>query len=61
LNVSVPQGSSGVLNIMCVLSNHGRAVHLVVSEGTLPGQPEPSRGASTRAVFRKLGSVHNDK
>ena len=42
---------------MFVLSDHGRAVHLVVSEGTLPGQPEPSRGASTRATFRKLGSA----
>jgi hypothetical protein len=41
LNVPVPTGSRGVVKLMFVLSDHGRAIHTVVAEFTPPGATAP--------------------
>jgi hypothetical protein len=41
LNVPVPSGSRGVIKLIFVLSNHGRAIHTVVAELTPPGATAP--------------------
>jgi hypothetical protein len=41
LNAPVPTGSTGVINIMFVISDGGRHVHEVVSQFTPPGFTEP--------------------
>ena len=45
LNAPVPMGSTGVINIMFVISNGGRHIHEVVSEFTPPGStgPQPTQ------------------
>jgi hypothetical protein len=54
---SVPPGTStGVIKIMFVLSNHGRAIHEVVAESTPPGASGPDHTFTTRADDWKLGS-----
>ena len=40
-NVPVPFGSTGVLKLMLVVTNGGRAIHTVVSEFTPPGATTP--------------------
>ena len=42
LNVPVPFGSTGVIKLMLVVTNDGRAIHTVVAELTSPGATEPS-------------------
>jgi hypothetical protein len=42
LNAPVPFGSAGVIKLMIVVTNGGRAIHTVVSELTPPGATEPS-------------------
>jgi hypothetical protein len=41
LNVPVPFGSTGVIKLMIVVTNGGRAIHTVVSEITVPGATAP--------------------
>jgi hypothetical protein len=41
LNAPVPTGSTGVINILFVISNGGRHIHEVVSEFTPPGSTGP--------------------
>jgi hypothetical protein len=41
LNAPVTTGSTGVINIMFVISNGGRHIHEVVSQFTPPGFSEP--------------------
>jgi hypothetical protein len=41
LNAPVTSGSTGVINIMFVISNGGRHIHEVVSQFTPPGFTEP--------------------
>jgi len=41
LNVPVPSGSTGVIKLMLVVTNGGRAIHTVVSEITPPGATKP--------------------
>ncbi len=41
LNVPVPFGSKGVIKLMLVVTNRGRAIHTVVSEFTPPGAMVP--------------------
>jgi hypothetical protein len=46
LNAPVPTGSTGVINIMFVISDGGRHIHEVVSESTPPGSttgPAPTQ------------------
>ena len=45
LNAPVPTGSTGVIEILFVISNGGRHIHEVVSEFTPPGStgPEPTQ------------------
>jgi hypothetical protein len=40
-NVPVPFGSTGVIKLMLVVTNGGRAIHTVVSELTPPGATKP--------------------
>jgi hypothetical protein len=48
LNAPVTSGSTGVINIMFVISNGGRHIHDVVSEFTPPGftTPQPTQTSS---------------
>lgn len=41
LNVPVPFGSTGVIKLMIVVTNGGRAIHTVVAEITVPGATTP--------------------
>ena len=41
LNVPVPFGSTGVIKLMLVVTNSGRAIHTVVAEITPPGATKP--------------------
>lgn len=41
LNVPVPSGSTGVIRLMLIVTNSGRAIHAVVAEITPPGATEP--------------------
>jgi hypothetical protein len=54
LNVPFPTGSIGIISAMFVLSDHGRAIHLVVAEFTPPGATTPDPG-TTRADGFKVG------
>jgi hypothetical protein len=42
LNVPVPFGSTGVIKLMIVVTNGGRAIHTVVAELTSPGATTPT-------------------
>jgi hypothetical protein len=60
LNAPVLMGSTGVINIMCVISDGGRHIHEVVSEFTPPGllpAPRPPRPAPTTGRSRRIGST----
>ena len=41
LNVPVPFGSTGVIKLMLVVTDGGRAIHMVVAEITPPGATKP--------------------
>ena len=57
----VPPGTpGGVIKIMFVLSNHGRAIHEVVAEIISPGGTEPML-ITTYVDAWKLGSVREDE
>jgi hypothetical protein len=55
LNVPVPSGSTGVIKLMLIVTNHGRAMHAIVAEITPPGATEPLL-YTTRADAWKVGS-----
>jgi hypothetical protein len=55
LNVPVPQGSSGVIKLMLVLSNRGRAIHTVVAEFTPPGASGPAPVTTSSDGFKVGG------
>jgi hypothetical protein len=52
LNVPVPVGSTGVIKIMFVLSDRGRAIHLVVAEFIPPGAIAPDPGTYSADGFK---------
>jgi hypothetical protein len=58
LNAPVPTGSTGVINILFVISDGGRHIHEVVSQLTSPGAsgPEP---VQTSADDWKVASEHD--
>jgi hypothetical protein len=56
LNAPVPMGSTGVINIMFVISNGGRHIHEVVSEFTPPGSTTGPVPTQTRADDWKVAS-----
>ena len=47
LNAPVPTGSTGVIEILFVISNGGRHIHEVVSEFTPPGSTGPATTQSS--------------
>jgi hypothetical protein len=55
LNVPVPFGSTGVIKLMLIVTNGGRAIHVVVAEITPPGATKPTLN-TTRADAWKIGS-----
>jgi len=55
LNVPVPSGSTGVIKLMLVVTNGGRAIHTVVAEITPPGATKPILD-TTRSDAWKIGS-----
>jgi hypothetical protein len=55
LNVPVPVGSTGVIKLMLVVTNGGRAIHTVVSEITPPGATTPVLN-TTRSDAWKIGT-----
>ncbi len=55
LNVPVPSGSRGVIKLMLVVTNRGRAIHTVVAEFTPPGAVIPVLN-TTRSDAWKIGS-----
>jgi hypothetical protein len=59
LNAPVPSGlSSGVIKLMLIVTNGGRAIHVVVAEITPPGATKPTLN-TTSADAWKLGSDHD--
>ena len=56
LNAPVPVGSTGVINIMFVISDGGRHIHEVVSEFTPPGSTTGPQPTQTSADDWKVGS-----
>jgi hypothetical protein len=55
LNVPVPFGSTGVIKLMLVVTNGGRAIHTVVSEFTPPGAAKPVLNTTSSDAW-KVGS-----
>jgi hypothetical protein len=58
LNVPVPFGSKGVIKLMLVVTNRGRAIHTVVAELTSPGDTKPSL-VTTSSDAWKIGYDHD--
>jgi hypothetical protein len=56
LNAPVPMGSTGVINIMFVISDGGRHIHEVVSEFTPPGSTTGPVPTQTSADDWKVAS-----
>ena len=56
LNAPVPMGSTGVINIMFVISDGGRHIHEVVSEFTPPGSTTGPQPTQTSADDWKVAS-----
>jgi hypothetical protein len=56
LNAPVPMGSTGVINIMFVISDGGRHIHEVVSEFTPPGSTTGPVPTQTNADDWKVAS-----
>ena len=54
LNAPVPMGSTGVINIMFVISDGGRHIHEVVSEFTRPGPPAMGSPSQLTRLGRQL-------
>jgi hypothetical protein len=60
LNAPVPTGSTGVINILFVISNGGRHIHEVVSEFTPPGSTAGPQPTQTSADDWKVASERED-
>jgi hypothetical protein len=60
LNAPVPMGSTGVINIMFVISDGGRHIHEVVSEFTPPGSTTGPVPTQTSAYDWKVASERNN-
>jgi hypothetical protein len=60
LNAPVPMGSTGVINIMFVISDGGRHIHEVVSEFTPPGSTTGPQPTQTSADDWKVASEQHD-
>jgi hypothetical protein len=60
LNAPVPMGSTGVINIMFVISDGGRHIHEVVSEFTPPGSTTGPVPTQTSADDWKVASERDD-
>jgi hypothetical protein len=58
LNVPVPVGSTGVIKLMVVVTNGGRAIHTVVAEDTSPGATMPTLVTTTSDAW-KIGCDHD--
>jgi hypothetical protein len=58
LNVPVPFGSTGVIKLMLVVTNSGRAIHTVVSEITPPGSTKPVLNTTSSDAW-KIESGHD--
>jgi hypothetical protein len=60
LNVPVPFGSTGVIKLMIVVTNDGRAIHTVVAENTPPGATVPTL-VTTSSDAWKIVSDHDHR
>ena len=58
LNVPVPVGSTGVIKLMIVVTNRGRAIHTVVAEITSPGDTKPTLNTTSSDAW-KIGYDHD--
>ena len=58
LNVPVPFGSTGVIKLMIVVTNSGRAIHTVVAEITSPGATKPTLNTTSSDAW-KIESDHD--
>ena len=58
LNVPVPFGSKGVIKLMLVVTNRGRAIHTVVAEITSPGDTKPTLNTTSSDAW-KIGYDHD--
>ena len=58
LNVPVPVGSKGVIKLMLVVTNRGRAIHTVVAETTSPGDTKPTLNTTSSDAW-KIGYDHD--
>ena len=52
LNVPVPFGSTGVIKLMLVVTNRGRAIHTVVAEITSPGDTKPTLNTTSSDAWK---------
>src|SRR5271154_1345463 len=52
LNVPVPFGSTGVIKLMIVVTNGGRAIHTVVAEITFPGATMPTLNTTSSDAWK---------
>jgi len=59
-NVPVPFGSTGVIKLMLVVTNGGRAIHTVVSEITPPGATAPILNTTSSEAW-KIDEPDRDK
>jgi hypothetical protein len=60
LNVPVPLGSTGVIKLMIVVANDGRAIHTVVAEITFPGATMPTLNTTSSDAW-KIVSDHDHR
>jgi len=60
LNVPVPFGSTGVLKLMLVVTDGGRAIHTVVSEFTPPGATKPILNTTSSDAWKIEGAPDQD-
>ena len=60
LNVPVSFGSTGVIKLMIVVTNDGRAIHTVVAEITLPGATMPTLNTTSSDAW-KIVSDHDHR
>lgn len=60
LNVPVHSGSTGVIKLMLVVTNGGRAIHTVVAEITYPGATMPTLNTTSSDAW-KIDESDRDK
>jgi hypothetical protein len=61
LNAPVPFGSTGVIKLMIVVTNDGRAIHTVVAEITVPGATVPILNTTSSDAWKIVSDHDHDR